>query len=54
MGILGAVSAELAAGKPPTLAVVVGGLSLGFTAAGGWSVVRRLAGKSDAQRTGLQ
>jgi hypothetical protein len=54
VGAVGAAATELAAGKPLTLAVVVGGLSLGFTAAGGWSVVKRLAGKSDAQQSGLQ
>lgn len=41
-GIGGAVATALAAGAPVSVALLLKGLSVGLTAAGGWTVVRKL------------
>lgn len=51
LGVLGALGTALAAGAPVGLGLVVNGVSLGLTAAGGWVVVRRLLWPKDAAGT---
>lgn len=48
-GISGAVSNALMAGQPVTLSVLMDGLGLGITAAGGWSVAKRIIAPPDKQ-----
>lgn len=48
-GIVGAVATALTAGAPVTAALLLKGLTVGVTAAGGWTVVRKLLFGDSAQ-----
>jgi hypothetical protein len=49
VGVLGAFSTALTAGKPLGLSLVYDGLMMGLTAAGGWVVVKRIVSPKDGK-----